>query len=240
MFSNSASGVVLEQSISAGTRVDTGTSIALTVSIGKPLVNSFAGQSFANLQAHINTLNSRGANLSLSKSGEEHSTIARGNIISNNSGSVNVGTTISYALSRGESVTVGNYVGGAIPSGVRLNFVTSGRQFHATIPQNSIISQSINSGAVVDANTTINVVLSDGPVPTFDLTALAGITDASTSYQDSVNIITRYLSSKSGCLIQASFTRVSENVGDGAVISQNPGPGTISCSSTVSVVISDN
>lgn len=240
VFSNSASGVVLEQSISAGTRVDTGTSIALTVSIGKPLVNSFAGQSFANLQAHINTLNSRGANLSLSKSGEEHSTIARGNIISNNSGSVNVGTTISYTLSRGESVTVGNYVGGAIPSGVRLNFVTSGRQFHATIPQNSIISQSINSGAVVDANTTINVVLSDGPVPTFDLTALAGITDASTSYQDSVNIITRYLSSKSGCLIQASFTRVSENVGDGAVISQNPGPGTISCSSTVSVVISDN
>lgn len=241
VYSNSTSGTVLEQSIAAGTKVDSGTSITLTVSIGKPTVNSYAGQSLSNLQGHINSLNSKGANLSLSKSGEEfNSSIGSGGVITHTTGSINIGSTISYTLSKGESVTVGNYVGSPIPSGVKLSFNTTGRQYHASIPANSIITQSIISGTVVAANTTINVVVSDGPEPTFDLPHLAGIVGTSTSYDDSVNKIRSFLGSKPGCNLGSSFTRVSAGVGAGLVVSQSPGPGTISCSSTVSVSISDN
>lgn len=169
VYSNSASGTVLEQSISAGTKVDSGTSITLTVSIGKPTVNSFAGQSLSNLQAHINSLNSNGANLSLSKGGEEYNTsVGKGNIISNSTGSVSVGSSISYTISKGTSVQVENYVGRTQPSVSGIYFNLVGSEYHDTYAEGVIIWQSRQPGTY-DSGITVDIKKSLGQRVGFSL-----------------------------------------------------------------------
>lgn len=172
------SGQVISQSISSGSKVDTNTSISLVISKGKVQVGSYS--SLSALESWKNSVNSEGGNISISTA-EEWNAAAKGSLISHSSAgaSVNPGTTITAVVSKGPSVTVGYYVGNPIPTSVKLNFVTSGRQYNASIPKNSIISQSLSSGAVVAENTTISVVLSDGPQPKVTVPDVGWVSSAS-------------------------------------------------------------
>lgn len=164
VYSNSPAGTVIEQSPGAGEKVDSGSTVTLTVSIGKPTVSSFAGQSLSSLQNQINTLNAKGAGLSLSSSGEEYKDgVPKGSIITNTSGELSIGSVVTYSISRGSSVTVPNYIGGAEPSstnGIKINVIS--RENNNSYANGIVFYQSISG--LQDFGVTVNIKVSLGPV----------------------------------------------------------------------------
>jgi serine/threonine-protein kinase len=210
VYSNSPAGTVIEQSPGAGTPVDSGSTVTLTVSIGKPTVSSFAGQSLSSLQNQINTLNAKGAGLSLSSSGEEYNDgITKGNIITNSSGSVSVGSSISYSISKGRSVTVNNFEGTSTQSQQYLKFSIT-YQFSDSVANGVVISQNPKSGSVVDENTTITLVVSKGKDPASEPAYLPPlgpmVRNETTGFEWTRNYLSNYLSG-------LGFTNFSINAG---------------------------
>ena len=198
VYSDSPSGTVVDQNPSAGSTVDNNSTITLTVSIGKPTVSSFAGQSLANLQSQINTLNAKGAKLTLSKSADQNSdTVGKGNLISNSNGQVSVGTSISYVISKGRAVTVNTFVGTKNISQSYLKFNVS-YQFSDTIEKDYVISQNPSAGTVLDEDSTVTLVVSKGKDPTkvpINLPPLAPmVRNETTGFTWTKNYLTSYLS----------------------------------------------
>lgn len=236
VYSNSAAGTVLEQSPSAGTPVDNGSTVTLTVSIGKPSVSSFANQSLSSLQNQINTLNSKGANLSLSKSGEEYNSFDKGNIITNTSGVVSVGSSISYSVSLGRSVIVPTYSDGM--NNADLNEVYS--EVESDQPKGTVIGQSIPAGREVAVGTTITLSISKGPkikISVYDFSNL----NSYPSDQIGAQISNKCsgMSAEAGGTINCNIDRsVFREGATGKVYSQSPGPGSqISAGDTITIFI---
>lgn len=239
-YSNSSSGSIIAQSVAANSTVDNGTTIKLTYSIGQPNVSSFAGQSLSSLQNQINSLNAKGANLSLSKSGDEYSDgVAKGNIISNSNGNVSIGTNITYVLSKGASVTIKNFVGGTSLSQTGLNVSTS-QVYSDTVANGVVISQSTASGTVVDSGTSISLVVSKGAEPRITIPDLAGVLGSqSSSVSQTQQIIGDYLRGIGATNI--SFVTNNYNIGTGLINDQSPGGGaSIKPTDLVTVYISNN
>lgn len=240
VYSNSPAGTVIEQSPGAGTPVDSGSTVTLTVSIGKPTVSSFAGQSLSSLQNQINTLNSRGAGLSLSKAGEEYNDgISKGSIITNTSGSVSVGSSISYSISKGASITIKNFVGGTSTSQTGLN-VSVTTEFSDTVAKDVVISQSRPAGTIVDSGTNISLVVSKGAEPRITIPDLAGVLGSrSSSVGQTQQIIGDYL--RGIGVVNISFVTGDYNIGTGLINDQTPGGGSsIKPTDSVTVYISNN
>ena len=197
VYSDSPVGTVVDQNPSAGSTVDNNSTITLTVSIGKPTVSSFAGQSLANLQNQINTLNAKGAKLTLSKLPEQNSdTVGKGNLISNSNGQVSVGTSISYVISKGRAVTVNTFVGTKNVSQSYLKFNVS-YQFSDTVEKDFVISQNPSAGTVLDEGSTVSLVVSKGKDPTkvpINLPPLAPmVRNETTGFTWTKNYLTNYL-----------------------------------------------
>ena len=197
VYSDSPTGTVVDQNPSAGSTVDNNSTITLTVSIGKPTVSSFAGQSLANLQNQINTLNAKGAKLTLSKLPEQNSdTVGKGNLISNSNGQVSVGTSISYVISKGRAVTVNTFVGTKNVSQSYLKFNVS-YQFSDTVEKDFVISQNPSAGTVLDEGSTVSLVVSKGKDPTkvpINLPPLAPmVRNETTGFTWTKNYLTNYL-----------------------------------------------
>ncbi len=223
--SSVAAGSVISQTIPAGTQVDINTSINIVVSLGKVNISNYTGNSLSALQAWVNGENAKGANLSISSSTAFNSA-ASGNIISQNpsSGSVNPGTSISVSVSKGPGVTVKNFVGGSSLSQDGLR-VTTSSVYNESVASGLVISQSINAGAVVDTNTSISLVVSQGPEPRITIPDLAGlVAGQSTSVATSRSIISSYFNDVGAT--NYSFVEGAYNIGAGQVNNQSPGGGT--------------
>jgi len=227
-YSTSSTGTVISQSISAGTVVDKGTSITLTVSIGQVSISNYTGSSLSSLQGWINDVNGKGANLSLSSSESYSGSVSRGNIISQSpsSGSVNPGTSITASVSKGAGVTVNNFVGSSSTSQTGLSVSTSST-YSASIASGVVISQSIASGSVVDSGTSISLVVSAGVDPAttpVNLPPLAPMVSTSTTgYTYTVNYLSSYLNGLGFTNYQ--FVSGNYSISPGQVNSQSPAPG---------------
>lgn len=240
VYSNSPAGTVIEQSPSSGTPVDSGSTVTLTVSIGNPTVTNFAGQSISSLQNQINTLNAKGANLSLSKSGEEYNeSVSKGNIITNTSGTVSVGSSVSYTISKGASVTIKNFVGGTstTQTGLNVSIVT---EYSDSVANGVVISQSSSAGTIVDSGTSISLVVSKGAEPRIVVPDLAGVLGSqSTSVSQTQTIISNYLNNIGAK--SYSFVTGDYGIGTGLINNQTPGGGTsIKPTDPIVVFISNN
>jgi serine/threonine-protein kinase len=239
VYSDSPSGTVVDQNPSAGSTVDNNTTITLTVSIGKPTVSNFASQTLASLQSQINTLNAKGAKLTLSKAPDEYSTsVSKGNLISNTNGQVSIGSTISYTVSKGASITINNFVGGTTLTQSGLN-ITVTYQFSDTVANGVVISQSKTAGSIVDSGTSMSLVVSKGAEPKIVVPDLAPIVSSSTGVEDSKTKLRDYFN-KIGAT-NYSFVVGSYGIGIGAINDQTPPGGTsIKPNEPIVVYISNN
>lgn len=146
-----------------------GSSINYVVSKGKYTVdvNSFKNKPYSSILSQINTANSQGAGYSITRADVLDDNIVSGNIVSCSLS----GKAISCNVSKGQPITVKNYVGSTKPCTVnscttdnlRINQTAT---YHSSTPANQVISQDIAAGSKVEPNTTINLVVSMGPEPT--------------------------------------------------------------------------
>lgn len=239
-YSTSASGTVLSQSIAAGTVVDSGSTITLTVSIGTISVSNKTGSSLSDLQAWVNSVNEKGASLSISSSESYSSSVARGNIISQSpsSGSVNPGSTITASVSKGAGIMVINFVGGSTltQSGLTVNKT---EQYSSSVSSGVVISQSISSGTIVDSGTSMSIVVSKGVDPSTvpaSLNPLAPMVATSTTgYDYTVNYLTQYLTSAG--FTNFSFVKGNYGISPGQVNSQSPSAGTYAKNTAITIEV---
>lgn len=239
VYSDSPSGTVVDQNPSAGSIVDNNSNITLTVSIGKPTVSNFASQTLASLQNQINTLNAKGAKLTLSKTADEYSSsVSKGNLISNTNGQVSIGSTISYTVSKGASITINNFVGGTTITQSGLN-ITVTYQFSDTVANGVVITQSRPAGSIVDSGTSMSLVVSKGAEPKIVVPDLAPIVSSSTGVENSKTLLINYF--KDVGLTNYSFVVGSYGIGIGMVNNQTPPGGTsIKPNEPIVVYISNN
>jgi len=239
VYSDSPTGTVVDQNPSAGSTVDNNSTITLTVSIGKPTVSSFVNQSLASLQNQINTLNAKGAKLTLSKAPDEYSSsVSKGNLISNTNGQVSVGSTISYTVSKGASITINNFVGGTALTQSGLN-ITVTYQFSDTIANGVVISQSRNAGSIVDSGTSMSLVVSKGAEPRIVLPDLAPIVSSSTGVENSKTLLRNYFAQIGAT--NYTFEVGSYGIGVGMINNQTPSGGSsIKPNEPIVVYISNN
>lgn len=224
VYSDSPVGTVVDQNPSAGSTVDNNSTITLTVSIGKPTVSSFAGQSLANLQNQINTLNAKGAKLTLSKTADEYSsTVNKGNVITNTSGVMNIGSTITYTVSKGASVNVPNYIGSSEPSsggGITIKVIS--REYNNSFGNGIVFWQSKNPGTY-DSGVIVEIKVSLGSKPTF---SLFDFTDLNQFSND--KILNEISSKCSAMKISCNINRSIEQEGKtGKVLYTTPGAGSL-------------
>lgn len=239
VYSDSPTGTVVDQNPSAGSTVDNNSTITLTVSIGKPTVSNFASQTLASLQSQINTLNAKGAKLTLSKAPDEYSSsVSKGNLISNTNGQVSIGSTISYTVSKGASITINNFVGGTALTQSGLT-ITVTYQFSDTVANGVVISQSRTAGTIVDSGTSMSLVVSKGAEPKIVVPDLAPIVSSSTGVENSKTLLINYF--KDVGLTNYSFVVGSYGIGIGMVNNQTPPGGTsIKPNEPIVVYISNN
>ncbi len=238
-YSSSAVGTVLSQSISAGTVVDSGTSITLTVSKGNVSVSSKIGGTLADLQAWVNAVNSEGADLRISSSESYTSNQAdKGKITSQtpSSGTVSPGSTISAVVSKGTQVNIPNLVGSSVPSITGVTINTIGSEYSDTA-SGLVIWQSKAAGTY-DYGVSVDVKVSLGSFPTRTLPDLAGLVGSSTSYATSEATIRNYLTGQG--FTNFSITSGAYGIGAGLVNSQSPGAGSIRIDTAITVSISTN
>ena len=104
-YSNDYSvGIIYDQSpVASSSHIQGSVYISFTVSLGKPEVPDFFGQSLASANSSISSLNIHGANLTITVSSEEFSdSIESGKIISQSvTGETSTGTVVSVVVSKG-------------------------------------------------------------------------------------------------------------------------------------------
>lgn len=238
VYSNSASGSVIEQSPSAGSKVDNGSTITLTVSIGKPSISSFVGSSPNDFQSQINTLNNKGAGLSISKSGDAYdnvNNIGSGKIITQSAnGTVDVGSSITYVLSIGRSVEVPTYTTGMNSADLNEAYV----EVDSDQPKGNVVGQSIPDGRVVSVGTSITVSISKGPkkaVSVYDFTLLNSFT--SEQIPTKINEVCSSMSNEAGGAIYCNIDRSEFREGaTGKVFDYSP-KDTITAGGTITIKI---
>lgn len=222
--------VGVSMSPNASVRVPNGSTVNVTLSLGKISVSDFTGKTLSQLNAWVSEQNKLGANLKVTSTQDYSATTASGQLISQtpSSGDINPGTTIKASVSKGEGVVVKNFVGGTSTSQEGLKVSTS-NTYHASVPSGQVISQSISSGSKVDTNTSISLVISLGKVNIENKTGQS--VDALQSWINSVN-------GQGANISFSSSSEYSSSVGSGAIISQSPSSGAVSPGTSISVVVS--
>ncbi len=176
--------VGVSMSPNASVRVPNGSTVNVTLSLGKISVSDFTGKTLSQLNAWVSEQNKLGANLKVTSTQDYSATTASGQLISQSpsSGDINPGSTIKASVSKGEGVVVKNFVGGTSTSQEGLKVSTS-NTYHASVPSGQVISQSISSGSKVDTNTSISLVVSLGKVQVGSYSSLGDLE----AWKNSVN-----------------------------------------------------
>ncbi|MBP9002133.1 MAG: PASTA domain-containing protein [Candidatus Hydrogenedentes bacterium] len=228
-----AAGTVLEQSPTAGTRLDLGSAVDLVVSSGPCLVEvpSVVGQG---LSSAISTLLAAGFSIGTAIQACSD-TYPSGTVIGQDpagGSSVPYGSVINIVLSSGPcQVTVPNVVGQAQGSatstltaaGLVVGTVVS--QCSNTVPAGNVISQNPVGGTQVNPGTAVNLVVSAGAP------SVPGVTgqpeDAARAAIEAVP----------GLTVSVSY-QCSDTTPAGQVITQTPQPGPAVCGTTVTLTVS--
>jgi serine/threonine-protein kinase len=112
---------------------------------------------------------------------------------------------------------------------VQLTLGEEAREFSDTVPRDVIIRTDPEAGTPLPPGGAVAVVVSDGPAPV-DVPDVTGRTEA-----EATAALTG-----AGLTVEVDPTRVDdENVPEGSVVSQSPGPGQAERGTTVRLVISD-
>lgn len=233
MYSNSvAAGIVMRQDPTAGTRVQTDSTVSLTVSLGpEPVpmstVPNVVGQTQAAATARIAS-----AGLALGTVTQTYSpTVPAGQVISQNPAAgtqVQTGSTVSLTVSRGPAPDPNRIVPnvtGASQVAAEASIVTRDlvvgtitQAYSPTVPAGQVISQNPAGGTQVLAGSAVSFVVSLGPepVPTTTVPNVAGLTQAAATS----SLTTEKL------VIGTISEAYNDTVPFGQVISQNPAAGT--------------
>ena len=174
-----------------GEKVIEGTTIGYTVSLGSYSVADYTGKKLSDLEADLNAAKALGAPEYKINSSEEYdnkTNVAKGLIFEQ---SIN-GTTITVKISKGQSVTVPNFVG-KIKGGsaeqlsafekLTVKYVSAGPSDEYAAGE--IISQSLGADTVVEVGTEITLTYSEGKassavLPDFAAQYKNGDTEAAT------------------------------------------------------------
>lgn len=169
---------------SASTRVGNGSTVNITLSLGKISVSDFKGKTLAQLQAWVTEVNKQGANLKVTSSQEYSEGTNSGLIITQtpSSGDINPATTIKASVSKGAGVVVGTFIGTTKTSQEGLR-VTTSSTYSGSVPSGQVISQSLSAGSTVDNNSSISLVISKGQVQVGTYSSLSALE----SWKNSVN-----------------------------------------------------
>ena len=219
--------VGVSMSPNASVRVPNGSTVNVTLSLGKISVSDFTGKTLSQLNAWVSEQNKLGANLKVTSTQDYSATTASGQLISQSpsSGDINPGTTIKASVSKGEGVVVKNFVGGTSTSQEGLKVSTS-QTYHASVPSGQVISQSISSGTKVDTNTSISLVISKGKVQVGSYSSLSALE----SWKNSVN--------SEGGNISISTTEEWNPAAKGSLISHSSAGASVNPGTTITAVIS--
>ena len=161
----------------------------------KVTVSSYAGKSYEEFKAYV-----EGLGLATGTRTEKYSdSVAKGIIISNDTGEMSLGSKVNYTISLGKDtrVTVGSYAGkdeSELTTFLSNNGLVGSKstQYSDSVAEGKIISNTTGTFA---AGETVNYVVSSG-VQTFTLNALSDIrelTKATGDYDSCVSKLTTYL-----------------------------------------------
>ena len=211
----------------ASVRVPNGSTVDVTLSLGKISVSDFTGKTLSQLNTWVSEQNKLGANLKVTSTQDYSATIVSGQLISQtpSSGDINPGTTIRASVSKGEGVVVKNFVGGTSTSQEGLKVSTS-QTYHASVPSGQVISQSISSGSKVDTNTSISLVVSLGKVQVGSYSSLGDLE----AWKNSVN--------GSGANISISKVEEWNEKPAGSLVSHTSAGASVNPGTTITAVIS--
>lgn len=132
-----------------------------------------------------------------------------------------------YAVPRLDGLPAGDARGQL--EAVQLTLGEEAREFSDTVPRDVIIRTDPEAGTPLPPGGAVAVVVSDGPAPV-DVPDVTGRTEA-----EATAALTG-----AGLTVEVDPTRVDdENVPEGSVVSQSPGPGQAERGTTVRLVISD-
>lgn len=163
-----AAGNVISQDQTAGATIDCGTVINYVLSLGPCTVPNVVGQAEATATANITA-----AGFTTSKSGDAYSnTVPAGSVISTNpaaGATPGCGTNVTYVKSLGPCVVpnvVNMLPADACTAIVNAGFVaTKTYDWSATVAKGRVISSTPAAGATPGCGTTVNFVVSQGPIP---------------------------------------------------------------------------
>jgi len=217
----------ISMSPSASTKVGNGSTVNITLSLGKISVTDFKGKTLAQLQAWVAEVNKQGANLKLTSSQGYSDTVNSGLIMTQtpSSGDVNPGSEIKASISKGKGIVVNAFVGTTNKTQEGLKITTT-NSYHASIPSGQVISQVPSSGTVVDSNSTVTLVISLGKVQVGSYTSLGSLQD----WKNSVNA--------NGGNITVTSSEIWNAATKGSLVSHSPANTSINPGTTVSALIS--
>jgi len=223
-------GIVISQDPSGGTPVDTGSTINLVVSLGRPVVPNVVGQAQASAVAAIEAIDG----LTAAAAYQYHNTVPAGLVISQDPAggtSVDTGTTVSILVSLGRPVVpdvVGMVLADAVTAIEAVDTLTTSTtyEYHNSVPAGVVISQNPAGGTDVDVATMVNLVVSLGRPVVPDVVGMA-LADARNAVETIDNLT-----------VSVSY-QYDNTVPDGHVISQDPaGSTSVDLGTVVALVVS--
>lgn len=219
----------ISQTPSASTRVESGSSVSVVLSLGKVQVTNYSSKTLPELQAWITEVNKLGANLKISSSTVYNADVTSGKIISQSpsTGEVNPGSTITATVSKGTGVTVRDF-NTRTDTQEGLNISTVERYSSSAV--GTVLSQSISSGTVTDTGSSITLTVSKGSV---SVSSKIGGTLA--DLQAWVNAVN---AEGADLRISSSEAYTANQTDKGKITTQTPSSGTVSPGSTITAVIS--
>lgn len=165
-----ASGLVMSQSVAAKKEVTPGTEIKITVSKGAAsfAVPNVVGKTEISAKSILN-----GKGLKVSVTYTKSSSVAEGNVVSQNpsSGNVKAGDTVTITVSSGKpSYSVANVVGKTQSNATKtLNnqgfIVSVSEEYSSSVESGKVIRQNPNAGSSQIEGSTISIVVSKGKQP---------------------------------------------------------------------------
>ncbi|MDD4643314.1 MAG: PASTA domain-containing protein, partial [Erysipelotrichaceae bacterium] len=160
--------IVINNSPNSGYLAD-GATISVYLSLGRPNLDSYIGKDYTLLSNAINSLNSKGAELTLDIKSQYDDTVEKGKLISQDKyGEITTRSKITAVYSKGKQITIIDQIGKTFSefssycSTNKLLIGTKTEKYHDTHAINEIIGHTPAAGQIVDEGTKINYVLSLG------------------------------------------------------------------------------
>lgn len=212
----------------ASVRVASNSTVKVTLSLGKITVSDFTGKTVKEFEAWVTEVNKQGAGLKFSSSVIYSDTVTANKIIKQtpSSGDINPGTSLTLSVSKGLGITVKDFEKKTdTQDGLVIKFIEQ----YSSLPKDTVISQSIPVGNVVDNGTTITLTVSLGQVP---LSSFVG--SSLNSFKDWINT----MNSKGAKLTYTSSEAYNGTITKGSLISQSPSSGSVNPGAALTIQVS--